>query len=104
MSFSKAETISGVSNTAIFVDAEKLVFPLILRRWKEGDSFYPIGMKGNSKKVSKFFKDEKLSLIAKENTWILCSENQIVWVVGLRQDERFKIENTTKQILKIALL
>jgi tRNA(Ile)-lysidine synthase len=91
------------SNKAIFVDAEKIQFPLVLRKWNEGDIFYPFGMNGKSKKVSKLFKDEKLSLIEKEKTWILCSDNQIVWVVGIRQDERFKIENTTNNILKIEL-
>ncbi len=91
------------SNKSIFVDAEKIRFPLILRRWNEGDVFHPFGMQGKSKKVSKLFKDEKLSLIEKEKTWILCSDNQIVWVVGLRQDERFKIDNTTNKILKIEL-
>jgi tRNA(Ile)-lysidine synthase len=91
------------SNKSIFVDAEKIQFPLILRRWNEGDVFHPFGMQGKSKKVSKLFKDEKLSLIEKEKTWILCSDNQIVWVVGLRQDERFKIDNTTNKILKIEL-
>ena len=92
-----------VPNTTIFVDEDKLWFPLDLRRWKKGDSFQPLGMEGKSKKVSKFFKDQKLSLIEKENIWILCSDNQIVWIVGLRQDERFKVKNTTKNILKIQL-
>ncbi|MDQ6469054.1 tRNA lysidine(34) synthetase TilS [Flavobacterium sp. LHD-80] len=91
------------SKEVIFVDAEKIRFPLVLRKWNEGDVFHPFGMQGKSKKVSKLFKDEKLSLIEKEKTWILCSENQIVWVVGIRQDERFKIENTTNKILKIEL-
>jgi tRNA(Ile)-lysidine synthase len=91
------------SNKAIFVDAEKIRFPLILRKWNEGDVFHPFGMNGKSKKVSKLFKDEKLSLIEKEKTWILCSDNQIVWVVGIRQDERFKTENNTNRILKIEL-
>lgn len=91
------------SNKAIFVDAEKIRFPLILRKWNEGDVFHPFGMNGKSKKVSKLFKDEKLSLIEKEKTWILCSDNQIVWVIGIRQDERFKIENNTNRILKIEL-
>jgi tRNA(Ile)-lysidine synthase len=82
----------------------KLQFPLVLRRWQEGDSFQPFGMKGKSKKVSKFFKDEKLSLIEKEKSWLLCSNNQIVWIVGMRQDERFKIDDTTKEILKITVV
>ena len=60
-------------------------------------------MKGQSKKISKFFKDEKLSLMDKENSWLLCSDNQIVWVIGYRSDERFKIEETTQQLLKIAV-
>lgn len=99
----RVDDITLNSNTTIFVDAEKIRFPLILRKWKDGDSFYPFGMQGKSKKISKLFKDEKLSLIQKENTWILCSNDQIVWVVGIRQDERFKIENTSKKILKIEL-
>jgi tRNA(Ile)-lysidine synthase len=103
LSFSKVADINLVSNTSIFVDEDKLWFPLVLRRWKDGDNFQPFGMEGKSKKLSKFFKDEKLSLIEKENLWLLCSDNEIVWIVGIRQDERFKIKNTTKNILKIQL-
>lgn len=103
VSFLKVENVGLVSNTTIFVDEDKLWFPLVLRRWKQGDHFQPFGMEGKSKKVSKFFKDNKLSLIEKRNTWILCSDNQIVWIVGLRQDERFKIGNRTTKILKIQL-
>ena len=103
LSFCKVTDISLVSNTTIFVAADKLQFPLVLRHWNEGDVFQPFGMEGKSKKVSKLFKDEKLSLIDKENTWLLCSNNEIVWVIGIRQDERFRIENTTKNILKIQL-
>lgn len=103
LSFSKVAEISIVSNTAIFVDEDKLQFPLVLRHWKEGDSFQPFGMEGKSKKLSKLFKDEKLSLIEKENTWLLCSNNQIVWVIGIRQDDRFRIDNTTKNLLKIQI-
>ena len=53
--------------------------------------------------MSKLFKDEKLSLVEKEATWLLCSANQVVWVVGMRQDERYKINSETKKILKIAI-
>ena len=57
-------------------------------------------MKGK-KKLSKFFKDEKMDLISKENQWLLCSDEQIVWVLGRRADERFKVEESTRQIVKI---
>ena len=77
---------------------------MVLRHWNEGDVFQPFGMEGKSKKVSKFFKDEKLSLIEKENTWILCSGDQIVWVIGIRADHRFRTIDTTKNILKIELI
>lgn len=103
ISLTRAEAISTVSNTTIFVDEDKLWFPLVLRRWRDGDTFQPVGMGGKSKKVSKFFKDQKLSLIEKEKTWLLCSDNEIVWVVGIRQDERFKVKNSTQKILKINL-
>jgi len=99
----KVADISVGSNRTIFVDADKLVYPLVLRRWDKGDVFQPFGMDGKSKKVSKLFKDEKLSLLDKENTWLLCSNsnNEIVWVVGIRADHRFRTENTTKNILRI---
>jgi tRNA(Ile)-lysidine synthase len=101
LSFSKVADIGIGSNRAIFVDEDKLHFPLVLRRWNGGDSFQPFGMEGKSKKVSKIFKDEKLSLIDKENTWLLCSDDIIVWIIGIRQDERFKIGKTTKKRLQI---
>ena len=103
LSFDKVASLSSVSNKTIFVDSNKLQYPLNLRRWEEGDQFQPFGMNGKSKKISKLFKDEKLSLLDKENTWLLCSGKSIVWVIGIRQDERFKIENTTQNILKIEL-
>ncbi|WP_281336058.1 tRNA lysidine(34) synthetase TilS [Flavobacterium eburneipallidum] len=103
LAFSKVADISLVSNSTIFVDENKLQFPLVLRPWQEGDVFQPFGMEGKSKKVSKFFKDEKLSLIEKEKTWILVSNNQIVWIVGIRQDERFRVTDSTQNILKIQL-
>ncbi|MDR6844629.1 tRNA lysidine(34) synthetase TilS [Flavobacterium granuli] len=104
MTFSEVTDISVATNKTIFVDADQLVFPLMLRKWKTGDVFLPFGMNGKSKKVSKLFKDKKLSLIEKENSWLLCSNNEIVWVIGIRADHRFRTLNTTKNILKIELI
>lgn len=88
----------------IYVDKELVKFPLFVRKWREGDYFYPFGMNGKKKKVSKFFKDEKMSVSEKENTWLLLSGKDIVWIVGRRADERFKVTENTTQILKIELL
>ncbi|MBT8317095.1 MAG: tRNA lysidine(34) synthetase TilS [Lutibacter sp.] len=84
----------------ISIDANKIEYPLTIRKWKKGDYFYPIGLQGK-KKLSKYFKDEKLSLLDKESTWVLCSNNDIVWVIGKRLDTRFKVEKNTSAILKI---
>ena len=99
----RVSDISEVSTNCIFVDESNLQFPIIIRKWKEGDYFYPFGME-NKKKLSKFFKDEKFSLIEKSTTWLLCSNNKIVWVIGKRMDNRFKVTEKTTQILKISLL
>ena len=104
LQFCKVADINKADSSAIFVDESKLAYPLVLRKWQEGDFFYPLGMKGKSKKVSKFFKDEKMALLDKENTWLLCSNEAIVWVIGMRADERFKVENITNTILKIELI
>ncbi len=86
----------------IFVDKDLLNFPLSVRGWCEGDYFYPFGMKGK-KKLSKYFKDEKLSLPEKERIQILSSGNDIIWVIGRRADDRFKVTNNTEHILKIKI-
>ena len=99
----QVDKTSDYTPSIVYLDLQKLNFPLQLRKWREGDSFYPFGMKGK-KKLSKFFKDEKLSLIAKEKTWVLTSGNHIVWIVGMRSDHRFKVESQTKKILKITVL
>ncbi len=86
----------------ISFDLNKVKFPLSLRTLNLGDVFYPLGMNGQKKKVSKFFKDEKFSKFEKENTWLLCDANdQIMWIVGHRADERYKITEQTKQWLHI---
>ena len=76
------------------LDYDKLTFPLALRKWKEGDAFQPLGLKGK-KKLSDFHRSEK-KYFEKENTWLLCSNDQIVWVVGNRIDERFKLVEELK--------
>ena len=100
LSINKVEEILDYTLNNLYLDFDKLVFPLKLRPWEDGDYFFPFGMKGK-KKLSKFFKDEKLSLISKEKIWVLLSENNIIWVVGMRSDERFKVDDETKHILKI---
>ncbi len=88
------------SNNIACLDHEKLKFPLILKKWKEGDYFYPLGL-NSRKKLSDFFIDRKFSLLDKENAWLLCSGNKIVWIVGFRIDNRFKITKRTKKIFQI---
>ena len=100
MAFCNVDDISIQATNTIFVDEDKLKFPLEIRKWQEGDWFYPSGMNGR-KKLSKFFKDEKFSLLDKSSIWLLCSENQIVWVIGKRVNEQFKVTESTTKILKI---
>ena len=98
--FCNVDDISNQATNTIFVDEDKLQFPLVIRKWQEGDWFYPHGLNGK-KKLSKFFKDEKYSLLDKSEAWLLCSNNQIVWIIGDRQDDRFKVTETTTKILNI---
>lgn len=104
LKFEQTELKIKVSKEEVLVDKEKLKFPLILRKRQNGDYFYPFGMQGK-KKLSKYFKDEKFSLIEKENQWLLCnSDNEIIWIVGHRADDRFRITERTTEILKISSL
>jgi len=86
-----------------FLDRDKLKFPLELRKWRKGDYFYPLGMK-TRKKISDFFIDNKFSIIDKENTWLLCSGRRIVWIVGYRIDNRFKIGPNTQRIIQLKVV
>ncbi len=101
LEFQETKDITLATKNEIFVDKNRLTYPLQIRSWKEGDFFYPLGL-GGKKKLSKFFKDEKLSLVQKQHVLMLCSGSNIVWVIGMRPDDRFKVTDTTKTILKIS--
>ncbi len=90
------------SNRFAYLDLDKIEFPLTLRVWKEGDSFRPLGMKGN-KKVSDFLIDNKISILDKKNVKVLVQNNSIVWLEGFRIDDKFKITSKTKRALILSI-
>lgn len=83
------------------VDEEKLNFPLTLRKWQPGDSMKPLGMKGMAKKIQDILVDKKVPLIEKQDQWILCSDQEIIWLVNQCVSESVKINSKTKKILII---
>jgi tRNA(Ile)-lysidine synthase len=88
------------SPTTCFLNSDNIKFPLTIRTWKTGDYFYPLGMKGK-KLLSDFFTDEKYSHLEKENQLLLLTKNDVLWVIGKRIDDRYKITDSTKNVLKI---
>lgn len=88
------------SKSEASIDQDKVQFPLLIRKWQQGDYFKPLGMSG-FKKLSDYFIDSKLSLLEKENLWILANGEQIIWIIGHRLDDRYKITSQTKRIVKI---
>lgn len=104
LTFSQVSELNEQHKQTIYVDKDLLNYPLSLRKKQNGDYLYPQGMAGK-KKLSKYFKDEKISLLDKENTWLLCNANNaIIWVIGYRQDRRFSATQSTKKHLKITTL
>ena len=102
MKIEEVNEMGETSNKILYVDKETLNHKLSIRKWEKGDYFYPFGMRGK-KKVSKFYKDEKMDLISKERQWLLCSGDNIIWVIGRRGDDRFKVTPQTKSILKFSI-
>ena len=94
----EAFTISRSPHVATF-DADRIALPLTIRRWRAGDSFVPFGMTGR-KKLSDYFSDHKFSLLRKAAAWILCdASGRILWIVGHRTDNRFRITSKTRRAL-----
>jgi tRNA(Ile)-lysidine synthase len=84
----------------IFVDEKKIIFPLYVRKWRYGDIFYPINMNNQRKKLQDYLTDKKIDKFKKEEVYLLVdANNQIIWVIGLRQDNRYKIDLNTEHIL-----
>lgn len=94
----KEKFILNKNNSSCSIDANLLAFPLILRKWKQGDYLYPFGMT-KKKKVSKVLIDAKIPLHEKEKIWVLESDKKIIWIVGLKTDNRFRITEKTKEVL-----
>jgi tRNA(Ile)-lysidine synthase len=105
--FEKTDILLSSENSIAMLDAEAIIFPLLLRKWKQGDYFYPLGMQNlpagrpGKKKLSRFFIDQKMSLAEKEKVWVIESNKRIIWIVDKRIDDRFKVTARTTNILKI---
>ena len=85
------------------LDLAKIKFPMMIRKWYRGDSFFPLGMKGR-KKLSDFFIDNKYSLVDKENLHVLVAGDQVIWIIGKRLDDRYKVTDQTQVVLTLTLI
>jgi tRNA(Ile)-lysidine synthase len=89
------------SHTVAYFDLDRIIFPLQIRFWKQGDVFYPFGGKGK-KKLSDFFSDQKLNSVEKHTTRLLCNANgDILWIIGNRSDNRYRVTPSTRKILML---
>jgi len=100
--FEEVTEMKSAGSEVLYVDKKTLKYPLTVRKWKNGDYFYPLGMQGK-KKLSKYFKDEKIDVISKDKQWLLYSAEALVWVIGRRGDNRFEVSDATENIIKITL-
>jgi tRNA(Ile)-lysidine synthase len=101
--FDAATGIPKLPVNEALLDASGVTMPLIIRRWKQGDYFYPLGMR-KKKKIARFLVDGKVSPLEKEHVWVVESRGRIVWVVGYRIDDRFKIREGTREVVKLSIL
>jgi len=102
LSIEEVTALNSKERDILYADKKSLKYPLTIRKWQKGDYFYPLGMNGK-KMLSKFFKDEKMDILAKERQWLLCSADEIVWVIGKRADNRFRVSDRTEAIIRIKL-
>ncbi len=86
-----------------FLDASKIKFPLFIRKWKNGDAFVPFGMKGR-KLLSDFFAGLKMTAMEKENVWLLCNKESIIWVIGYRTDNKYRVTNATREVIHLKVI
>ena len=91
------------NNTILFADFDKITFPITLRKWQEGDWFIPLGMNGK-KKISDFLVDRKISLNLKKRIFLLTSQDATIWIINHRADNRFKLTDATKKVLKVEVV
>lgn len=99
----KSDFLVSKEKNRIHIDIDKLSFPLKLRRWQEGDTFFPFGM-NKRKKISDFFINNKLSILEKEQSWLLLSGDDIVWIVGQRLDNRFRVTELTREVIELIII
>lgn len=88
----QGDTVFEKNPNILYIPKEKLVFPMQIRSWQPGDYFYPLGAKGRQK-LSDFFTDHKIDRFTKDKIRLLCADNQIIWIIGWRSDERFKVKD-----------